>query len=114
MTRAAGRAEHGLFPRIPDAQPEMRAVADGAGDGVGERVQVEHHVTHAFACQPAQHALAERLAADRDGRLGDDARQRIESCAETGGEHERGQHVRACRGEKEKAVGSVPPTAEGR
>ena len=57
-------------------------------------MEVEHDLANALVDQMAQGVRDERPFVERDGRLGDEARQRIEARAETRREDERGDHER--------------------
>ena len=80
VSRAAGRSENRLLPRVAHADAQVRAVADDGGNRLGPVVQVEHDVGHALrsrasrararsACVPraARRAWRRGASADRGG-----------------------------------------------
>ena len=58
----------------------------------GTVVEIDDHVPDALAMEPVEHALDQRAAGERHRGFGDEARQRVETRAETGSENERGEH----------------------
>ena len=63
------------------------AAGEVALDLVGEMMDVDHRALDALLGEPVEHVVDQRLAADRDQRLGQLAVERPHARAEPGGEH---------------------------
>ena len=97
VARAAGRAQHRLFPRIAQRQAEIAAVAGDPGDRLGAVVQVEDDARQAGGGARAQDARDQRHAGQRHRRLGADQRQRVQAAADAGGEQQGVRRPGGCR-----------------
>ena len=88
--RAAGAAEHArLLPRVAHARAEVRAVADAAASVFGTMMQVQHEIVDALRDEPRDDAADQRLAGDRNRRLGANVGERTQPGAEAGRQDER-------------------------
>src|SRR5438094_930503 len=66
---AASRIEDWILPRIPDTEPEARAVAQVLLDAPPQVVEVEHDLADAAGVQGLEDVLEEGPARNRDERL---------------------------------------------
>ena len=88
--RPAGTAQDSwIFPGVAHVRRQIGPVAEYRRYRFRTVVQVEHELGHATRREPADDAADERLAGERDRRLGPDQRQRTKPCAQSGGQHQR-------------------------